>query len=86
MESICTYNKDRDLAEVSQHGAVDLSELLSHGVVPSDLNVVAESFNDIEDPKAVYGRPSDQFEAISMSKTLTARAKAAQVAKDARDS
>ena len=86
MDSICKYSKITDLGEASQSGAVDLSELLAHGVVPSNLNVTAESFNDIEDPKAVFGRPSDQFEAISMTKTLNARAKAAQAVKESRES
>lgn len=86
MECICKFNKMTDIAETSQSGFVDLSDLLSHGYVPPSLNVAPEEFNDIEDPKAVYGRPEDTFHAISLSKTLDARAKAAEAAKKARES
>lgn len=81
----CPFNKLADIGEASQSGYVDLSELLSHGLVPSDLNVAEADFNSIEDPQAVYGRPGDQFEAMTMAKTLNARAKAAEAAAAARE-
>lgn len=81
----CPFNKLADLGEASQSGYVDLSELLSHGVVPSNLNVAETDFNSIDDPQAVFGRPSDNFEAITMTKILNARAKAAEVAAAARE-
>lgn len=72
------YDPVRDLGEASQSGYVDLYQLLGNGVLPANLNVTAESFNDIEDPKSIYGKPSDQFEAMSMAKELNKRGAAAQ--------
>lgn len=78
MRCNCQYDKDRDLGEASQSGFVVLDDLLAHGVVPANLNVAPESFNDIEDPRSIYGRPSDQFEAMTLAKTLDKRAAAAE--------
>lgn len=78
MEVITEFDPKRDIAETSQTGYVDLYELLGHGVVPSNLNVVPESFNDIDDPRSIYGKPSDQFEAMSMAKELNKRGAEAQ--------
>ena len=72
------YDPVRDLGEASQSGYVDLYELLGNGVLPADLNVSAETFNDIEDPRSIYGKPSDQFEAMTMAKELKKRGAAAQ--------
>lgn len=78
MEVVTEFDPLRDIAETSQSGYVDLYELLGHGVVPSNLNVAPESFNDIEDPRSIYGKPSDQFEAMSMAKDLNKRGAEAQ--------
>lgn len=73
-----SYDPARDLGEASQSGYVDLYELLGNGVLPANLNVSSESFNDIEDPQSIYGKPSDQFEAMTMAKELNKRGAAAQ--------
>lgn len=78
MFSECFFDKDHDLGEASQSGFVVLDDLLAHGIVPNTLNVAPESFNDIDDPKSILGRPSDQFEAMTMAKELTARGAKAQ--------
>lgn len=80
MDCECKFNKKTDLGETCQNGFVVLEDLLAHGYVPATLNVAPSEFNDIDDPKAVYGKPADKFEAMTMAKTLEARAKAAEAA------
>jgi len=84
MLCVCKFDKLRDIGEASQSGFVDLSDLMEKGIVPSDLNVTEASFNQIDDPKAIYGRPSDQFEAITLAKDLEKRGTAAQKLYDER--
>lgn len=84
MNCECKFDKNRDLGEASQTGYVVLEELLAHGYVPPNLNVAPADFNDIDDPKAVYGKPADKFEAMTMAKSLEVRAKVAEAAAAAR--
>lgn len=83
MDCVCKFDKKRDLAETSQSGFVDLCDLLKNHILPGNLDVSTESFNGIEDPEAVFGRPSDNLEAMTIGKTLEARARAAEAAKEA---
>lgn len=83
MDCKCTFDKSRDLGETSQTGFVDLCDLLKNHILPGNLDVNSASYNDIEDPQAVFGRPSDPLEALTMGKTLEARARAAEAAKEA---
>ena len=83
MDCICKFDKFRDVAEASQSGFVDLSDLLKNHILPGNLDVNSGSFNDIDDPQAVFGRPSDNLEAMTIGKTLEARARAAEAAKEA---
>lgn len=80
------YDPKRDLCEPSQTGYVDLVDLVSHGVIPEGLNVSEESFNNIDDPKAIYGRPQEQFHAMSLAKELNQRGELAEKAAAARAS
>ena len=78
------FDPIRDLSEPSQTGFVDLVDLVSHGVIPEGLNVTEEAFNNIEDPKAIYGRPQEQFHAMSLAKDLKKRGELADKAAAAR--
>lgn len=78
------FDSNRDLSEPSQTGYVDLVDLVSHGVIPEGLNVSEELFNNIDDPKAIYGRPQEQFHAMSLAKDLKKRGELADRAADAR--
>lgn len=78
------YNPDTDCGEASQSGFVVLDDLLGRGIIPDGLNVSPESFNDIDDPRSIYGRPSDQFEAMTMAKELNKRGAQAQKLHDDR--
>lgn len=78
------FNSKRDIAEPSQTGFVDLSALLSHGVIPPGLNVTEEGFNNIEDPESIIGRPEDAFHAVSLAKELKERGELADKAAAAR--
>lgn len=79
------YNADTDCGEASQSGFVVLDDLLGHGIIPDGLNISPESFNDIDDPRSIYGRPSDQFEAMTMAKELNNRGAQAQKLHDERE-
>ena len=84
MFCVINFDSKRDIAEPSQTGFVDLSELLSHGVIPPGLNVTEEGFNNIEDPESIIGRPEDQFHAVALAKELKERGDLAEQAAAAR--
>lgn len=62
----CIYNEKTDNHEVDQFGYVNLAESLEKGIVPSEIADSEPSYNDIEDPSTIYGKPHDVFEAYSM--------------------
>lgn len=74
------FDRSRDLSEPSQTGFVDLSLLLSQGVIPPGLNVTESGFNNIEDPDSIIGRPEDPFHAMQMAHDITERAAQAEKA------
>lgn len=62
----CIYNEKTDNREVDQFGFVNLAESLKNGVVPSEIADSEPSYNEIDDPSTIYGKPHDVFEAYSM--------------------
>lgn len=55
-----------DVQEVDQSGYLDLATAYMNGVVSGDINPDQLTFNQIEDPSSIMGRPSDEFDAIRM--------------------
>lgn len=70
MLCICKYNPKRDIKEVDQFGFCNLTESVKNGYVPNNLEASPDSFNGIESPDAILGKPSDQFEAMRMQDSL----------------
>lgn len=58
------FNPVVDLCEVDQFGYVDLRNALETHTVPGDLNPDDMSYNEIDDPSSIVGKPSDIFSAI----------------------
>lgn len=55
-----------DMNEVDQFGYLNLCEAYVTGTVSGDINPDQLSFNDIDDPSSIIGRPVDEFDAIRM--------------------
>lgn len=66
-----------DVSQVDQFGWLDLRKAYVEGVVQGDLVVDEEGFNDIEDARAIVGKPRDVFEAMEMGTWLGTRTAAA---------
>ena len=64
------YNPLKDVSQVDQFGFVDISYVLTTGNVPGDLSVKDDEYNGIDDPRSIVGKPSDVFDALSMSASL----------------
>lgn len=68
----CTYNKQFDIEEVDQIGYVDLRKAFETNQIAGNLDVETLDFNGIEDPKAISGKPSNIFDAVTKSHELAA--------------
>lgn len=64
------YDNERDIAQVDQVGYVDLADCFINGVVPASADIDQLSYNDIDDPASIVGKPSDVFDAINMGKAM----------------
>lgn len=62
MKCECKYNPDKDIQQVQPFGFVDIVKANQTSVVDVPLDVNEENFNDIDDPRSIAGRPSDDFE------------------------
>lgn len=60
------FDAVKDLTEVDQIGYIDLATAYVNGVVSGDVNPDQLTFNQIEDPSSILGRPADEFDAIRM--------------------
>ena len=60
------FDPCKDLTEVDQIGYIDLATAYANGVVSGDANPDQLTFNQIEDPASILGRPADEFDAIRM--------------------
>lgn len=70
MLCICKYDPIKDISPVDPTGWVDLAQANAMNSLPANLQVEQLSFNEIEDPNSIGGRPSDVFEAAAMSKSI----------------
>lgn len=70
------FDKKRDLQDVDQMGYVNLHDAVKNGVIPSNLSFDESSYNDIEDPRSILGKPRDKFEAMQMAHVVAERGKA----------
>lgn len=60
------FNDVADVQDVDQFGFIDLNECLENGQVPSTISDTEASYNDIDDPASILGKPSDVFDAYKM--------------------
>lgn len=67
----CEYNPDKDLVPVSQYGYVDIVKANATSKVDSVDSLVEERFNDIDDPRSIGERPSDEFEMMQANKVVS---------------
>lgn len=75
------FNKDRDIQEVDQFGFIDLIKSFQNGYVAGNSDIKAESFNEIEDPASIIGKPTDVFEALRMQDNMIESVKSASAKK-----
>ena len=66
------FDKNKDFREVEDFGYVDLVKCLQTGAVPADVTGSMSSYNGIDDPTSIIGSPTDVFDAMRMSSTLSA--------------
>lgn len=55
-----------DLHMVEQFAAVDLRVAAATGIVPGDASITEASYNGIENPASMLGKPDDVFAAYRM--------------------
>ena len=67
------FDKIKDMQEVDQFGYVNLCESYANGAISGDLAVDTGKMNGIEHPESIIGKPSDEFDAIALSKTVRER-------------
>lgn len=72
MKTTLIFDKNKDYREVEDFGYVDLIKCLQTGAVPADVTGSMSSYNGIDDPSSIIGTPTDVFEAMRMSTTLSA--------------
>lgn len=70
MRCVCKYDPVRDIRAVSQTGYVDLAKANALSSVPASISAEQLSFNEIDDPRSIAGRPSDVFEAAQAAKVI----------------
>lgn len=74
MEVKTSYNPVSDIAPVEQFGFVNLVESLANGFIPTEISNTEDSYNDIDDPSLIVGKPRDTFEAITMMEQVKSQA------------
>lgn len=72
------YNVNADVAPVDQFGFVDLHDAFVNASIPGDLVVDSESYNGVDDPDSLIGRPSDVFDALRRAAYVREREAAAE--------
>lgn len=60
------FNPQLDKIPVSQTGFIDLKSAMVNNVIPSQIVDTEESYNGIDDPSSILGKPRDVFEAMDM--------------------
>lgn len=64
------YDSVRDVMPVQPYGFIDLRKALETKHIPADASAVPASFNGIDEPAAVLGRPADAFDSLAMQETI----------------
>lgn len=60
------FNPVKDIQEVDQFGFIDLVKAFQNGYVEGDSDIRTDSYNNIEEPASIMGKPSDVFDALRM--------------------
>lgn len=68
------YNPERDEAPVDVEGVIDLKKYYAQNLLPQEDDVTTNAFNNIEEPDAILGSPSDVFEQERMLSFVKERA------------
>lgn len=69
MKQICEFDPIRDVQAVEQSGYIDLAKANATSSIPSGISNTELNFNEIDDPRAIGGRPADTFEALQMMRS-----------------
>lgn len=75
-EELHLFNKDRDVERTCEGLAIDITEAIETGAV-GPLGAEMD-YNAIDDPKAVLGRVSDNFEVADAERALRSNMNAAK--------
>lgn len=78
LDTVCSFNKERDIQEVVSGLAVDITDALQTGIVKDSAYV--EDNNGISEPEQILGRVSDTFDAIEASRAVRKYGKKAESA------
>lgn len=62
MRCKCVYDEVRDLVAVDQYGFVDLQKMNATSSIDVEVALQDERFNNIDDPRSIGERPTDEFE------------------------
>lgn len=68
------YNPERDESPVDVEGVIDLKKYYAENLLPQEDDPTTNSFNNIEEPDAILGSPSDVFEQERMLSFVKERA------------
>ena len=66
------FNPEIDEADVDQFGFVDMREAIANNVIVGSADINQQSFNNIEDPSTIIGKPRDIFDAMAVEKQAVA--------------
>lgn len=66
----CKFDPVKDIQAVEQTGWVDLAKANAMNSIPAQLQAADLSYNGVEDPNSIAGRPSDLFEAAQAHKAI----------------
>lgn len=66
------FNPEIDEADVDQFGFVDMREAIANNVIVGNADINQQSFNNIEDPSTIIGKPRDIFDAMAVEKQAVA--------------
>ena len=80
----CSFNPVTDVQEVDQFGYVDLAQAFLTGTINADLKVDDLFFNEIDDPVAVSGKPSNVFDMIDAGSAIVNRQEGVQTKSSAK--
>ena len=68
------YDPLRDESPVDVEGVIDLKKYYAQNLLPQEDDVTTNAYNNIEDPDAILGSPSDVFEQERMLSFVKERA------------